>query len=122
MRAVVCKTWGPPESLVIETLPDLSPSAGEVVIDVKAAGVNFPDVLIIQNKYQFKPELPFTPGSEVAGVVNAVGDGRAFEVDNNDGWLLAADGTESALQHGSKTLMASRIVDAIAAFLHGDSG
>jgi phosphopantothenoylcysteine decarboxylase/phosphopantothenate--cysteine ligase len=54
-------------------------------------------------------------------VVNAVGDGRAFEVDNNDGWLLAADGTESALQHGSKTLMASRIVDAIAAFLHGDS-
>ena len=65
----------PPESLVIETLPDLSPGAGEVVIDVKAAGVNFPDVLIIQNKYQFKPELPFTPGSEVAGVVNAVGDG-----------------------------------------------
>ena len=52
-------------------------------------------------------------------VVNAVGDGRAFEVDNNDGWLLAADGTESALQHGSKTLMASRIVDAIGAFLHG---
>jgi len=55
-------------------------------------------------------------------VVNAVGDGRAFEVDNNDGWLLASDGTESAMQHGSKTLMASRIVDAIAAFLHGDSG
>ncbi|BBZ69073.1 bifunctional phosphopantothenoylcysteine decarboxylase/phosphopantothenate--cysteine ligase CoaBC [Mycobacterium paraseoulense] len=52
-------------------------------------------------------------------VVNAVGDGRAFEVDSNDGWLLASDGTESALQHGSKTLMASRIVDAIAAFLHG---
>jgi phosphopantothenoylcysteine decarboxylase / phosphopantothenate---cysteine ligase len=52
-------------------------------------------------------------------VVNAVGDGRAFEVDNNDGWLLASDGTESALQHGSKTLMASRIVDAIVAFLHG---
>jgi len=55
-------------------------------------------------------------------VVNAVGDGRAFEVDSNDGWLLASDGTESALQHGSKTLMASRIVDAIAAFLHGDAG
>jgi phosphopantothenoylcysteine decarboxylase / phosphopantothenate---cysteine ligase len=52
-------------------------------------------------------------------VVNAVGDGRAFEVDSNDGWLLASDGTESALQHGSKTLMASRIVDAIVAFLHG---
>jgi len=52
-------------------------------------------------------------------VVNAVGDGRAFEVDSNDGWLLAADGTESTLEHGSKTLMASRIVDAIAKFLEG---
>ncbi len=52
-------------------------------------------------------------------VVNAVGDGRAFEVDSNDGWLLGADGTEVALEHGSKTLMASRIVDAIAAFLRG---
>ncbi|MBW0011890.1 bifunctional phosphopantothenoylcysteine decarboxylase/phosphopantothenate--cysteine ligase CoaBC [Mycobacterium sp.] len=53
-------------------------------------------------------------------VVNAVGDNKAFEVDSNDGWLLASDGTESALEHGSKTLMASRIVDAIVAFLHGD--
>ncbi len=55
-------------------------------------------------------------------VVNAVGEGKAFEVDNNDGWLLASDGTESALQHGSKTQMASRIVDAIVAFLHGGGG
>jgi phosphopantothenoylcysteine decarboxylase / phosphopantothenate---cysteine ligase len=55
-------------------------------------------------------------------VVNAVGENRAFEVDNNDGWLLAADGTESALEHGSKTLMASRIVDAIAAVLQDGSG
>ena len=55
-------------------------------------------------------------------VVNAVGENRAFEVDNNDGWLLAADGTETALEHGSKTLMASRIVDAIVAFLHNSSG
>lgn len=55
-------------------------------------------------------------------VVNAVGEGRAFEVDNNDGWLLASDGTETALPHGSKTLMASRIVDAIVAFLRGTSG
>ncbi|WP_313676120.1 bifunctional phosphopantothenoylcysteine decarboxylase/phosphopantothenate--cysteine ligase CoaBC [Mycolicibacterium sp.] len=54
-------------------------------------------------------------------VVNAVGDGRAFEVDSNDGWLLGADGTEVALEHGSKTLMASRIVDAIAAFLRGSA-
>ena len=55
-------------------------------------------------------------------VVNAVGENRAFEVDNNDGWLLAADGTESALEHGSKTLMASRIVDAIVAFLQNSGG
>jgi phosphopantothenoylcysteine decarboxylase/phosphopantothenate--cysteine ligase len=55
-------------------------------------------------------------------VVNAVGDGRAFEVDHNDGWLLGSDGTEVTLEHGSKTLMASRIVDAIAAFLHRSDG
>lgn len=75
MKAVLCKHWGPPESLVIETLPDLLPTAGDVIIDVKAAGVNFPDVLIVQNKYQAKPALPFSPGSELAGIVNAVGDG-----------------------------------------------
>jgi phosphopantothenoylcysteine decarboxylase / phosphopantothenate---cysteine ligase len=55
-------------------------------------------------------------------IVNAVGEGRAFEVDNNDGWLLTADGNEVALEHGSKTLMASRIVDAIVAFLHTSGG
>jgi phosphopantothenoylcysteine decarboxylase/phosphopantothenate--cysteine ligase len=55
-------------------------------------------------------------------VVNAVGEGKAFEVDHNDGWLLASDGTELALQHGSKTLMASRIVDAIVTFLHRGGG
>jgi NADPH2:quinone reductase len=61
--------------LNIEELPDLVPQAGQITIDVKAASVNFPDVLIIQNKYQFKPPLPFTPGAEVAGIVRAVGDG-----------------------------------------------
>ncbi|MGV2291506.1 NADPH:quinone oxidoreductase family protein [Trinickia sp. YCB016] len=75
MRAIRCNQYGPPESLTVETLPDLQPQAGQVVIDVKAASVNFPDVLIIENKYQLKPELPFTPGAEVAGIVRAVGDG-----------------------------------------------
>ncbi len=75
MKAIVCKAWGLPDSLVVEELPDLVAEPGQVVLDVKAAGVNFPDVLIIQGKYQFKPELPFTPGSEVAGVVRAVGAG-----------------------------------------------
>jgi NADPH:quinone reductase len=75
MRAIVCKEWGGPEKLVLQTLPDLQPGVGEVVIDIAAAGVNFPDVLIIQNKYQVKPPLPFTPGAEVAGTVRAVGEG-----------------------------------------------
>ncbi|HEX7644788.1 MAG TPA: NADPH:quinone oxidoreductase family protein [Burkholderiaceae bacterium] len=75
MKAIVCKTWGLPDTLVVEDLPDLQATAGQVVIKVEAAGVNFPDVLIIQNKYQFKPELPFTPGSELAGIVTAVGEG-----------------------------------------------
>ncbi|MFZ6680722.1 NADPH:quinone oxidoreductase family protein [Undibacterium sp. Tian12W] len=75
MKAVVCKEWGLPDTLVIEDLADLVPAPGQVAINVKAAGVNFPDVLIIQNKYQFKPELPFTPGSELSGIVYAVGEG-----------------------------------------------
>ncbi|QCP51716.1 NADPH:quinone oxidoreductase family protein [Trinickia violacea] len=75
MRAIRCNQYGPPENLTVETLPDLQPQAGQVVIDVKAASVNFPDVLIIENKYQLKPELPFTPGAEVAGIVRAVGAG-----------------------------------------------
>lgn len=75
MKAILCKSWGLPDTLVVEELPDVIPAAGQVAIRVEAAGVNFPDVLIIQNKYQFKPELPFTPGSELAGVITAVGDG-----------------------------------------------
>jgi NADPH2:quinone reductase len=75
MKAIVCKEWGLPETLVIEEQADLVPAAGEIVIDIMAAGVNFPDVLIIQNKYQFKPQLPFTPGNELAGTVHAVGAG-----------------------------------------------
>src|SRR3954465_15381821 len=75
MKAVLCKQFGPPESLVVEELPSPKAGAGEVVITVKAASVNFPDVLIIQNKYQFKPPLPFSPGSELSGVVKEVGPG-----------------------------------------------
>lgn len=75
MKAVVCKAWGPPESLVVEEVPTPTPKAGEVLLDIKAASVNYPDVLMIQKKYQVQPELPFTPGSEVAGVVAALGEG-----------------------------------------------
>src|SRR5947207_7537095 len=75
MKAVLCKAYGPPESLVVEEVASPTPGPGEVVISVKAASVNFPDVLIIENKYQVKPPLPFSPGSELAGIVKAVGDG-----------------------------------------------
>jgi len=78
MKAVLCKAFGPPESLVIEDIEPLKPGKGQVVISVKACGVNFPDTLIIQGKYQSKPPFPFTPGSEVAGVVKVAGE----EADN----------------------------------------
>jgi NADPH2:quinone reductase len=75
MRAVLCKAYGPPESLVVEEVESLTPGRGQAVISVKACGVNFPDTLIIQGLYQFKPSPPFSPGGEVAGVVKAVGAG-----------------------------------------------
>ena len=75
MKALLCKTHGEPEALVLEDIPSPSPGPGQLLIEVKACGVNFPDSLIIQNKYQFKPDLPFAPGGEVSGVVKAVGEG-----------------------------------------------
>src|SRR6186997_2068443 len=77
MKAVLCKQFGPPDSLVVEEVASPKAGKGEVVIAVKAASINFPDVLIIENKYQFKPPLPFSPGSELAGVVKEVGEGVA---------------------------------------------
>lgn len=75
MKAVRCKQFGPPCDLVIEERVSDEPGPGEVVVQVKAAGINYPDSLIIQNKYQLKPSLPFTPGGEFAGMVARVGAG-----------------------------------------------
>jgi NADPH:quinone reductase len=75
MRAVLSKAPGGPETLVVEEVSDPTPKAGEVVIEVRAVGINFPDTLIIEDKYQFRPERPFAPGAEVAGVVEAIGEG-----------------------------------------------
>ena len=75
MKAVLCKEYGMPETLVIEEVEPLRAGKGQVVVTVKACGVNFPDTLIIQGKYQFKPPMPFSPGSEVAGIVKEVGEG-----------------------------------------------
>lgn len=75
MKAVLCKTHGTPDTLVIEEIAALEAQPKHVVIDVKACSANFPDTLIIQNLYQFKPELPFSPGGEVAGIIKSVGEG-----------------------------------------------
>ena len=75
MKAMLCEKFGPPKDLVLKEVADLIPLAGQVRIATEACGVNFPDTLIIENKYQFKPDLPFAPGGEVTGIVDAVGDG-----------------------------------------------
>lgn len=75
MKAVLSKTVGGPEALVIEDVPVPVPGKNQVLIQVKACGVNYPDVLIIQDMYQFKPPRPFSPGGEVSGIVSAVGEG-----------------------------------------------
>lgn len=74
MKAVLCKSFGPINKITIEDVPDLTPSEDEVIISVKACGLNFPDTLIVQGKYQFKPEFPFSPGGEISGVVKAIGE------------------------------------------------
>ena len=74
MKAVLCKTLGPARDLVLEDVASPVPKKNEILLDVQAAGVNFPDTLIIEGKYQFQPPLPFSPGGEAAGVVAAVGE------------------------------------------------
>jgi len=81
VRAIVCKEFGPPEKLVLEELDDPRPGPGELVIEVRASTVTFPDTLMIEDKYQFKAKLPFVPGGEVAGVVSELGEGvRGFVI------------------------------------------
>ena len=75
MKALVCSEFGSTEDLELKERDNLEPGPGEVLIDVKAAGVNFPDILTIQGKYQFKPSLPFIPGTEVSGVIKKLGEG-----------------------------------------------
>lgn len=75
MRALLSKAPGGPETLVIDELPDPVAGAGQVVVAVKACSINYPDVLIIEDKYQFKPARPFAPGGEIAGIIDSVGEG-----------------------------------------------
>ncbi|MBI4592815.1 MAG: NADPH:quinone oxidoreductase family protein [Candidatus Rokubacteria bacterium] len=81
MKAMIARAWGGPASLEYADVPDPVPGPGEVLIEVRAAACNFPDILMTQGKYQVKPPLPFSPGLEAAGVVRAVADGgREFRV------------------------------------------
>lgn len=75
MKAALSKEVGGPESLVMEEVPDLRAGPGNVVVDIKACGVNYPDALMLRDMYQFKPPRPFAPGGEIAGIVDHVGDG-----------------------------------------------
>jgi NADPH:quinone reductase len=75
MKAALCTHYGPPEEMVIQDIPSPKAGKGQVVVTVKACGINFPDVLMIQDKYQFKPALPFSPGGEIAGIVKEAGEG-----------------------------------------------
>jgi NADPH2:quinone reductase len=77
VKAVLCKAYGPPESLVLEDVPEPAPGPGQVLVEVHASAVNFPDVLMIEGKYQSQPPFPFSPGGEIAGVVREVGAGVA---------------------------------------------
>lgn len=84
MRALVCKEFGPTDALIIEELDDPVPAPGEVLVDIHAAGINFPDILAIAGQYQLKSPPPFIPGNEAAGVVSGIGDGvTRFAVGDN---------------------------------------
>ena len=75
MKAVLCEKHCLPNTLVIKDIPSPKPAANEVIISIKACSANFPDTLMIQNLYQLKPELPFSPGAEVSGIIKEVGGG-----------------------------------------------
>jgi len=92
MRALLSTAPGGPETLTLSELPDPVAGRGQVVIAVKACAINFPDVLIIEDKYQFKPERPFAPGGEIAGIIDAVGEGV-------EGWQVG-DRVIAMLGHG----------------------
>ena len=93
MRALLCTELGPASKLSVREVDDPTPGPGQVVLDVEAAGINFPDTLIIEGNYQFKPDLPFSPGGEAAGTVSAVGAGVS--------WPAVGDRVIALASHGA---------------------
>lgn len=81
MKALYCREFGPEANLKVEEIDDPAVPQGHALIDVKAAGLNFPDLLCVRGEYQFKPPLPFVPGGEGAGVISELGEGvEGFEL------------------------------------------
>ncbi|SVC13112.1 uncharacterized protein METZ01_LOCUS265966, partial [marine metagenome] len=81
MKAIMCKSYGPPENLVLEEVQDLNPKEGEALVEVHAAALNFPDTLQIAGEYQYQPPLPFSPGSEASGIIIELGPNiKGFEI------------------------------------------
>ncbi|HYN45668.1 MAG TPA: NADPH:quinone oxidoreductase family protein [Allosphingosinicella sp.] len=106
MKALLSRAPGGPETLELAELPDPVPGPGQLLVRVKACAINYPDVLIIEDKYQFKPERPFAPGGEIAGIVEAAGDGV-------EGWA-AGDHVIAMLGHGG---LAEKVLVSAAAAL-----
>lgn len=121
MKAILSKTPGGPSQLVLEEVPDPKPGAGQLVIDVAACGVNFPDSLIICDRYQFKPQRPFSPGGEVSGTVADVGDGVTHfkPGDRVIGWLNWGGMAEKVLIEENRciSMPATMPFDEAAAFI-----
>jgi NADPH:quinone reductase len=118
MRAVRCRKLDGPKSLHVDDIAEPTPGPGEVLVEVKAAGVNFPDVLLSYGKYQFKPEPPFIPGGEAAGIVTAVGEGvqSTFIGDRVALWLIHGAFAERVVVPEAATVkIPNGIEDAIAA-------
>ncbi len=106
MRAWLCQSFGPPESLVLAEAPEPRLGSGSVLVGVRASGLNFPDSLIIEGKYQFKPAFPFSPGGEVCGVVEAVGDKvTRFRVGERVMGLTGWGGFAERIAAGEQNLM-----------------
>lgn len=116
MQAILCRAHGLPKDLVLGEAPEPQAGPGQVVIDVHAAGVNFPDVLLVQGLYQVKPPLPFSPGVEVAGVVAAVGEGvHDLAVGNRVAAGVSGGFAERAVAQAATTILLSDAVDFVTA-------
>ena len=116
MQAIVCRAYGPPQSLVMAEAPDPEPGPGQLVIEVYAAGVNFPDVLLVQGLYQVKPPLPFSPGVEVAGVVAALGTGvQGISIGDRVAAGVTGGFAERAVANAATTILLPDGVDFVTA-------